>query len=285
MMNEIIYTVLIESFEVVAAVLVMMIALEYLMIVGVPTKFTHLKSSFGKQFLLALGVGLVPGCMGGYALVSLYSHGTIGFPALLAGFIVTLGDESFILLSLVPKTTLLLWLILGCMALIISYLTYKFLPTKKMKGESHIQIHEHVEHSLVNRWIPSRHFWKEHVWEHVIKKHAPMILLWTASTLIAIHLLGHFFDLKSWVESNLYLVFLAAIVVGIIPISGPHILFIGLFVAHTIPFSVLLANSIVQDGHSGLPLLAEDRRAFVKIKIIKIVFAIITSSSLYYFGY
>lgn len=285
MMRDIIVNVLVDSFEVVAAVLVMMIALEYLMIVGVPTKFTHLKSSFGKQFLLALGVGIVPGCMGGYALVSLYSHGTIGFPALLAGFIVTLGDESFVLLSMVPKTTFLLWLVLGGMALIISYLVYKFLPSKKMKGEAHIQIHEHVEHSLVNRWIPSRHFWKEHVWEHVIKKHAPKLLLWTGSTLIAIHLLGHYFDLQSWVETNLYCVLLAAIVVGIIPESGPHLLFVGLFVTNTIPFSVLLANSIVQDGHSGLPLLAEDRRAFVKIKIIKIVFALIISSVLYYFGF
>lgn len=284
-MSDIILSVIWSSIEVVVAVLIMMILLEYLMIIGVPTRFEHLKSSFAKQFLLALGVGLVPGCMGGYALVSLYSHGTIGFAALLAGFIVTLGDESFVLLSLAPKTTVLLWIILAILALFISFFVHKFLPSQSAKGEAHIKIHDHQEHLLINRWIPSIHFWKEHVWGHVIKKHAPKILIWTISTLIIIHLLEDQFDLKSWVETNIYWVLLAAIVIGIIPESGPHLLFIGLFVTNTIPFSVLLANSIVQDGHSGLPLLAEDRKAFIKIKIIKITVALILSSILYYLGY
>jgi hypothetical protein len=203
----------------------------------------------------------------------------------LAGFIVTLGDESFVLLSMAPKTTMLLWLILGILSLIISFSVYNFLPCKSVKGESHIKIHEHEEHLLINRWIPSKHFWKEHVWGHVVKKHAPKLLVWTISTLVVIHLLEHQFDLKSWVETNIYWVLLAAILIGIIPESGPHLLFIGLFVTNAIPFSVLLANSIVQDGHSGLPLLAEDRKAFIRIKVIKIIVALILSSSIYYFGY
>lgn len=284
-MSEMIISVIESSAEVVAAVLVMMILLEYLMIIGVPTRFAHLKSSFLKQFLLALTVGIVPGCMGGYALVSLYTHGTIGFASLLAGFVVTLGDESFVLLSMAPKTTVLLWVILGVLAFILSLFAHRFIPQKSAKGEAHIQIHEHQEHLLVHRWLPSRHFWTEHIWGHIIKKHAPKILLWTISTLVVVHLLEDQFDLKSWVESNIYWVLLAAIVVGIIPESGPHLLFIGLFVTQAIPFSVLLANSIVQDGHSGLPLLAEDRKAFLKIKMIKILIALIVSSSLYYMGH
>lgn len=284
-MMDILINVLIASTEVVAAVLVMMILLEYFMVVGIPTKFQNLKSSFLKQYLLALGVGIVPGCMGGYALVSLYAHGTIGFSALLAGFMITLGDEAFVLLSMAPGATMLLWIILGSLALLVAYAAHRWLPNKPMKGENHIQIHAHAEHTLISRWIPSRHFWIEHVWKHVIKKHAPKLLLWTLSTLIVIHVLEHEFDLKTLVESHLYWVLLAAILIGIIPESGPHLLFVGLFVSQVIPFSVLLANSIVQDGHSGLPLLAEDRKAFVRIKLIKIGAALLVSSGLYFLGY
>ena len=60
---------------------------------------------------------------------------------------------------------------------------------------------------------------------------------------------------------------LLAILIGIIPDSGPHLLFVTLFATGTVPFSVLLASSISQDGHAALPLLAESKRSFVKAKI------------------
>ena len=59
-----------------------------------------------------------------------------------------------------------------------------------------------------------------------------------------------------------------AILVGIIPESGPHLIFITLFTRGQIPFSILMANSIVQDGHGMLPLLAESRKQFVYVKLI-----------------
>ena len=54
--------------------------------------------------------------------------------------------------------------------------------------------------------------------------------------------------------------------VGLIPKSGPHLLFLTLFLEHAVPFSILRASSIVQDGHGMLPLLAESRRDFMKVK-------------------
>jgi len=61
-----------------------------------------------------------------------------------------------------------------------------------------------------------------------------------------------------------------AMLIGIIPESGPHLIFVTLFSQGAIPFSVLLASSIVQDGHGMLPLLAESRKHFIYVKLINI---------------
>ena len=62
-----------------------------------------------------------------------------------------------------------------------------------------------------------------------------------------------------------------AVLIGIIPESGPHLLFLTLFINGTIPFSILIASSIVQDGHGALPLLAESRKSFIYMKGINVV--------------
>ena len=75
-------------------------------------------------------------------------------------------------------------------------------------------------------------------------------------------------NIESWIQQNVFIMILIAVLIGIIPESGPHIVFITLFAAGTVPFSVLLASSIVQDGHTTLPLLAESKKCFIKAKII-----------------
>ena len=65
---------------------------------------------------------------------------------------------------------------------------------------------------------------------------------------------------------------LLAILIGLIPESGPHLIFVTLFAG---PFPVLFVNSLVQEGHAGLPLLADSRRAFIKAKGIKVVMALV----------
>ncbi len=66
-----------------------------------------------------------------------------------------------------------------------------------------------------------------------------------------------------------------AVLVGIVPESGPHLLFIILFASGNLPFSILLANSIVQDGHGSLPLIAETRKGFILVKLINVLVAFI----------
>jgi len=118
------------------------------------------------------------------------------------------------------------------------------------------------------------HFLDEHLWNHVSRKHVPQLFLWTFGALFAISLCDAAIDLRSVLAENSWLVLLAAALVGIIPESGPHLLFVNLFVQGIVPFSVLVASSAVQDGHGMLPLLAHSRRDFLRIKMVNLVFGL-----------
>ncbi len=115
------------------------------------------------------------------------------------------------------------------------------------------------------------HFLEQHLWEHIFKKHLLRIFLWTFGALYVVHLLESYMDVDQWIQSNTFVVLGIASMVGIIPESGPNLLFVTLFAKGALPFAILLANSIVQDGHGSLPLLAFSGRAFVIVKIINIV--------------
>ena len=119
------------------------------------------------------------------------------------------------------------------------------------------------------------HFIEEHLWHHVIKKHFLNIFLWTFGILAAMAVLTRFVDISSWVSDNTALMILLAVAVGIIPESGPHLIFVTLFAAGLVPFPVLLASSISQDGHASIPLLAESKSAFLKAKAINCAIALL----------
>jgi hypothetical protein len=129
------------------------------------------------------------------------------------------------------------------------------------------------------------HFLQEHLWGHIIKKHLPRIFLWTLGILAILQVGGHFFDIDSWVRGNHLYILLLAILIGLIPESGPHIIFITLFVNGTIPFSILLTNSIVQEGHAGLPLLAESKRGFLWMKAISVLVGLMMGLFGYFAGF
>jgi len=115
------------------------------------------------------------------------------------------------------------------------------------------------------------HFLEEHLWEHVVKRHLPRIFAWTFGALLVINFLTSYLDLQAWIQANQLTVLLVAVLVGIIPESGPHMLFVTLFAQGSLPFSILLASSIVQDGHGTLPLLAVSGRAFLWLKGINVM--------------
>jgi hypothetical protein len=127
--------------------------------------------------------------------------------------------------------------------------------------------------TLVGMFIVStvpEHFLQEHLWEHVARRHVHRVFLWTFGALLVTHLLSTHVHLDKVVQENQLLVTAIAAIVGIIPESGPHLLFTTLFAKGVVPFGVLLTSSIVQDGHGMLPLLAHSRKEFLLVKMINL---------------
>lgn len=453
---ELFIDVLRNSILITGLVLIMMLMIEYFNIQSRGQWFTKLQGSQFKQILLGSVLGLIPGCIGGFAAVSLFTHRLISFGALVAMMICSSGDEAFVILAMIPEQGLILFAILFVIAIITGLIidkvickkpqihlctegyeihknadnaipsifkasSYKVMkhPSKEriailagiavfiatvaggflehdhahIEGEEgHIHLHEtdphahtcetsqngqintdtqsethqqehttsccpqdhhhatdiqphnqahqhqqelqhatdiqpqngqthqhqqkhnaslseqeHHTHSglhhhghpetgsfnlLNERWInfvfaifsivtllftatAKEHFVKEHLWNHVIKKHLFSIFLWTFGALLVCQIGIRYLDIQHWINQNLFLVMLLAVGIGIIPESGPHLVFVTLFAQGVLPFYILLVNSIVQDGHTTLPLLAESKTAFFKAKLINIVVGLI----------
>jgi len=124
------------------------------------------------------------------------------------------------------------------------------------------------------------HFVAEHLWRHVMVRHVPRIFLWTlASTAVVALLHGSFAD-PSLLRDNPWLMLVVAAALGLIPESGPQLIVVMLYAAGSAPLSILLTNSIVQDGHGMLPLLAHSWRDFLKVKAINYVAGLLAGTAL-----
>jgi hypothetical protein len=338
-----------QSLVITLFVLSMMLIIDYLNVLSKGMWSKGLKDSPWKQVIIGALLGIIPGCLGAYTAVSLYIHNIFGVGALAATMIATSGDEAFLMFSVIPKTALILNLVLFGIALLAGFLVNALYKNKKNRyPDKHFDIHHdepdcicfnwrillnqlsnistlrvviiavlvfsiafiavnlgHTEHEmqhllpdsdLLNHvhpaWISitflvvlsisllialsvNDHFLDKHLWKHIVKKHFLRILLWTFFTLLFVHFLDQYFDLESLIGGNLFLILIIAVLVGIIPESGPHFVFVILFASGSLPFSILLANSIVQDGHGSLPLLAESRKGFVLIKAINLAVGLI----------
>ena len=340
-----------ESLLVSGFVLFMMLIIEYINVRTKEKWSKPLQKSKWLQQITAIILGVSPGCAGIFAVVSLFTHNIINFSAMLSGTIAAVGDEAFIMLSLMPMTGLKILGLTSLIAIIVGFFFNLILKSQnKPKFEEHLTVHgedccakgphEHHatkhekkygftfarsmflsilililfsqfaefgheecghEHSvlspetlvfiglgLISMFIiitVPEHFLMEHLWEHVLKKHFVRLILWTLGALITIAVLNEYLPFEDWVKTNSIWILFLAIGIGILPTSGPHIIFITLFMQGITPFSVLLANSIVQDGHAGIPLLAEDKSSFIKIKAIKIVIGLIIGFSGMYLSF
>jgi hypothetical protein len=128
--------------------------------------------------------------------------------------------------------------------------------------------------------VAEEHFLEEHLWQHVIKVHLPKIFLWTFGVILCLTILNNYVNIHDIIDSRPFIVLLIAILIGLIPQSGPHLIFLILFANGDLPLGIFLANCIVQDGHGALPLLAESRKAFLVSKGIKIAIALVLGSVL-----
>lgn len=369
-------------------VFVMMLAIEYL---NVLTRGKW-NSVIGRwkwgQLAFCAFLGVTPGCLGTYAVVSLYMHRVVTIGAVTAAMIATSGDESFVMLALFPGRALLLFGILFVVGILSGFLTDRLTKAHRTRTTAHldryVSTHPHDERcvpfskgEILAQWkacsahrgwltlflvlfltgvlsgrvghahfaagggsgtrvaepraappstspaagadheplgseedaghgherahghdgeashaaewdwvritlllaalmglsivvtVPD-HFLEEHLWNHIAKVHVWRIFLWTFGAILVVRVLLSHAGMEEIIRHGWLPVLLAACLIGLIPESGPHLLFVTLYAQGAIPFSVLLASSIVQDGHGMIPLLSHSRRAFVLVKAVNL---------------
>lgn len=397
-MGHLIVDILRNSILITGMVIVMMMMIESLNIESRGLFFKGLRKTKTGQVVFGALLGSIPGCMGGFATVSLYTHRMFSFGALVAMMIASSGDEAFVMLAMIPEQALILFVILFILAVAVGIITDKIhdrlhargcsrhdhedcgihtdcdgymihdqevvdgkedgadIPVSHNHGKkrhfgwkricmfiglaifiaalatghlghdhsahaahdhSYIESHtEHVTHShhasvegectnihvhdyegvhtinlLSEDWMnilfaglsiimlfvllfASDHFVEEHLWNHIVRKHLPVIFAWTFGVLIVLGIALQYLDISQWISDNTVLMILLAALIGIIPESGPHMIFVTLFAAGVVPFPVLLASSISQDGHASIPLVAESKMSFAYAKLINCVVAI-----------
>ena len=384
MMLHILTEALRNSILITGLVVVMMMMIESLNIESKGLFFKGLRKTKTGQVVIGALLGAIPGCMGGFATVSLYTHRMLSFGALVAMMIASSGDESFMMLAMIPQQALILFAILFVTAIVVGIITDRIYDRKHAKecnkhhhedcgvhtdcegfevhgdscnhenepqqshdiGHTHgsskrhygwkrifmfiglaIFIaalatgqlgHDHAAHAghvhneacccehvhpseeahshgsinlLSEDWMnilfaglsviilfvllfASDHFVEDHLWNHIIRKHLPTIFAWTFGVLLVMGIALQYIDIESWISSNTPLMILMATLIGIIPESGPHMIFVTLFATGVVPFPVLLASSISQDGHASIPLLAESKKSFIWAKIINCAVAL-----------
>jgi hypothetical protein len=79
-------------------------------------------------------------------------------------------------------------------------------------------------------------------------------------------------------------VLLIGALIGIIPESGPHLIFVMMYAQGLVTFSVLFIASFVQEGHGMLPMLSYSIKDAILIKVFNLVFGIATGISLFALG-
>lgn len=280
-MTESILKPFLESVKITAFVLVMMILVD-LLNVWTQGKLSALlqKGRRWKQYIVASFLGATPGCFGAFAGVSLYVHGMLNFGALTGMMVATAGDAQFIMLAMFPETALLIFgllFVVGIFAGVITdFIVKKYNITLCTDCEA-IQFHKNESGLL--------HYFKEHIWKHIIKKHIWKTFLWVFGALLVLEFGLKFWNIEAITSEYVLLLLLVSAVIGLIPESGPHIIFVTMFAQGLIPFSVLLTSSIVQDGHGMLPLLSYSVNDSIKVKVFNLGFGVIIGLLFYMLGY
>lgn len=139
--------------------------------------------------------------------------------------------------------------------------------------------------SLLIIMICSEHYLESHIWEHILKKHLLRVFLWSFGALLFVHGGLDFWDLDHLMHDHMLWVLLFAALMGIIPESGPHLIFVVMYAKGLIPFSVLFCASFVQDGHGMLPLLSYSIKDSMLIKAFNLVFGLAVAGVFFALGF
>lgn len=359
-----IHKIISQTIMITTFVMVMMMLIEFLNVKYRGKWAKRLQNKPFVQIFLAALLGIIPGCLGAYTVVSLYAHEMIRFSALVTAMIATSGDEAFVMFSMMPEQAIILTAILFLISIAVGIILLLFgkrfeffcvAPGHMVLHQHEIDAHQHSSISIIQNlknisfvravlifgtlvflfgmitglihhehldistlsgaqphqheeghihidWLQityyvvmglalyifltsSDHFLEDHLWGHVIKKHFLKIAAWTFGAMLFIAIMSQFYSLNAWMSENIWWVLVLAVLIGVLPESGPHIVFVIMFFQGLIPFSILLASSIVQDGHGALPLLAESRKSFFTMKAINILIGFIAGALGLWFGF
>jgi len=270
--------IFLETIKIITIVTVLMTGIEWLQIRFKERIEGFLVENTKTQIIGASLLGVVPGCIDAFLIVSLYSHGLVGFPALVAVMLATAGDEAFVMLAMIPKAAFLIFAICAFLGIIGGFLAEKVTKILKFKRAKICPIKIHPLK------FTFKHFFSKHVYQHIIREHIPRLFLWVFATLLIIQILTNHFDLSTLLPQNKLLLILLAALIGVIPESGPHFVFLTLYSQGLIPFSVLLVSSLSQDGHGLLPLLSYSLRDTIKVQIFTTLFSLIVGLVLFFIG-
>lgn len=91
--------------------------------------------------------------------------------------------------------------------------------------------------------------------------------------------------LKQLLQQQGYWAIIVALLVGLIPGCGPHIILATLYVQGLIPFSAMITNAICNDGDALFPLLAMHRKAALVSSLYGMIPALLVGTILYMLGY
>ena len=273
-----------ETAEVCLLVMLMMTLIEALNLESHGRALSALRKSKIGGVAFSTLMGIIPGCAGGFAVTSLYNHGLVSFGALVAMMIAATGDESFVMLSMFPRTAVIVMLAIGALAFVVGVIVDKvnLKPSKAACSEIDVVLDKKNEPCHHHKGF--KNFLKENVLHHVILKHLTRVFAWTFGVMVLIAFLEKYVDMSAWVSDNVFLMIILAALVGVIPESGPHLLFVTLFAQGILPLPVLVASCISQDGHSGLALLAENKRSFLLAKAVNVGVAILVASAMLLFS-
>ena len=133
--------------------------------------------------------------------------------------------------------------------------------------------------------IGSDHYLESHIWDHIIRKHLFRVFLWSFGALVFVHGGLVFWDLESFVHEHMLWVLFIAAFIGIIPESGPHLIFVMMYAQELVPFSILFTTSFVQDGHGMLPLLSYSFKDSMLIKGFNLAFGLVVGGLLFALGF
>ena len=142
------YIILQQTLIITTLVIGMMMVIEFINVRTGGLWSKRLQKSPWIQILFAIVMGVIPGCLGTYTVVSLYVHRVVNFPALMAALISTTGDEAFFMFSLFPEKALLINLILITLAIIVATILQFSLKNKFLglrNEELSFPVHENEE--------------------------------------------------------------------------------------------------------------------------------------------